>query len=131
MTIALRLPAMLSILVLAAHFLRIGILPWVLLLLLLFPLMAVHRRWVMRVVQLVLLLGAAVWVKTLLDILGQRASQGLPWQRMAMILGSVAAVCVVAALLFELPPLRRLYAKGSAAATDVAPALPDQGSTER
>ena len=127
----LRLPAYLSLLVLAAHFLRMGVLPWVLLLLLVFPLMALHRRWVMRVVQLVLLLGALEWTTTMLRLVGQRSSQGLPWHRMAVILGSVAAVSTIGALLFELPVLRSLYARGSSAAGADAAGVAPSNRAER
>jgi hypothetical protein len=55
----------------------------------------------------------------------------MPWHRMAVILGSVAAVSALGALLFELPPLRRLYARGapsreSAEATGAVTATEDR-----
>ena len=103
----LLLPAALSLLVLAAHFMRRAQSPAVFACLALLALLWVRRPWATRTLQAVLLLGAAVWVRTLIGFVSARRAAGEPWERMALILGIVAAVSLLAALAFELPALRR------------------------
>ncbi len=65
--------------------------------------------------QLVLTLGTLEWIRTLATLAMRRSQQGEPFLRMAMILGSVAAVTLVSALLFETQKLRRIYGTGGSA----------------
>ena len=102
-------PIVLSLLVLAAHFLRGGCLPLAVGLLGLLALLAVRRPWAARVMQVVLTLGALEWLRTLVTLAMRRSEQGEPFLRMTLILGAVAAVTLGSALLFETPTLRRLY----------------------
>ena len=88
----------LSALLLAAHFLRAGDLPLVLLALLVPALLWVRRPWAPRVVQAALGLGALEWVRTLWAALAQRQAAGEPWLRMALILGGVALFTALSAL---------------------------------
>src|SRR5512144_3131672 len=79
----------LSALILAAHFLRGGNL-LLLVLCLLFPaLLLVRQLWAVRVVQLFLLLGAAEWVRTTVELIQERQAIGMSWDRLALILGLV------------------------------------------
>lgn len=109
MTFLLLLPAALSALVLAAHFLRMGNPVLTLYALAVVALLFARRRWAARVVQVGLLLGALEWLRAMTTMLGERRSLGLPYARMVVILGSVAAVAALAALLFQTPRLRRRY----------------------
>ena len=108
------IPIVLSLLVLAAHFLRGGGLPIAILLLGLLPLLAVRRPWVARLAQVVLALGALEWIRTLITLAMWRHEQGEPFLRMTLILGAVAAVTLVSALLFETRKLRRIYRSNDA-----------------
>ena len=110
MTALLLAPAALSLLVLGAHFLRAGQLPLVALAVGLVALLLVRRRWAGRTVQGALLVGAVEWVRTTLLLTGERASMGRPYERMVVILGTVAAVCVLSALLLRTPRVRRWFA---------------------
>lgn len=110
MTALLLTPVVLSTLVLAAHFLRGGHVAVVLLVLLTLPLLLVRRPWARRVVQAVLVLGALEWVRTLVSLVQLRAMLGQPWTRMAVILGSVALVTLLSALLLETRRVRARYA---------------------
>lgn len=103
------LPIILSLVVLAAHFLRGGCLPLALALLALAALLAVRRPWVARLLQMVLTLGALEWIRTLVTLAMERSERGEPFLRMALILGVVAAVTLGSALLFETAKLRRFY----------------------
>jgi hypothetical protein len=107
---ALRLvPVVLSTLLLAAHFLRSGH-GLAVLLVLLSPLLLVLRRtWSTRALQLVLILGALEWLRTLLVLARLRAALDQPWLRMAAILAVVALVAVLGALSLEARPLRQRF----------------------
>ncbi|MEX0776603.1 MAG: hypothetical protein WD042_12945 [Phycisphaeraceae bacterium] len=109
MVILALIPAILSCLLLAAHFYRMqgfvlaGICvaaPFVLL---------VQRWWAVRVMQVVLALGAAEWFFTIANIYVERVQEGRPWLRMAIILGAVTLFTLGAAILFKVAPLRRRY----------------------
>jgi hypothetical protein len=107
----LLLPAALSALVLGAHFLRRGGMAAVLGCLLLVALLAVRRPWAARVVQVALLLGALEWVRTAAGFVAVRRAAGEPWERMAIILGAVAALSLAGAASFETPALRRHFGR--------------------
>ena len=108
------IPIVLSLIVLAAHFLRGGCLPVAVGVLALLALLAVRRPWVPRLLQVVLTLGALEWIRALVTLAMQRADQGEPYLRMALILGAVAAVTLASAFLFETGRLRRFYGAESA-----------------
>ena len=105
----LLLPAALSFVVLAAHFLRAG--NWVLVTLVLafLALLAVRRPWAARAVQIALLLGAAEWVRTTVRLVSLRSAAGQPVVRLVAILGGVTFVTAASALLFQSARLRRWY----------------------
>lgn len=105
----LYIPVVLSLALLAAHFLRYG--NWACVVLSLAPigLLFVRRRWAARVVQAVLVLAAAEWAHTLYELLQLRLALGLPAMRMAIILGAVIAITVASALLFETGSMKRTY----------------------
>lgn len=114
-TIGLLVPALLSQFLLAAHFLRAGDWLFVGAALALAFLLGHRRSWVARLTQVWLLAGSAVWVGTLLRLWRQRTAMGMPWGRMAVILGAVAAFTALAALLFETGRLKRLYRRQNGA----------------
>ena len=62
-----------------------------------------------REVKNLVLAGAFVWAITLYDLAQMRMALGLPYLRMAVILGSVAVVALLSALLFETKSLRDVY----------------------
>ncbi|MEQ1918124.1 MAG: 4Fe-4S ferredoxin, partial [Elusimicrobiota bacterium] len=82
--------ASLFCLILAAHFLRMGALPGVLVCLALPLVTAITRaRWALRSLQGLLILGSLNWIATALRIGAERRLAGEPWLRMALILGTV------------------------------------------
>lgn len=91
-------PVLVSALLIAAHFLRVGAMGTVAVCLAFPALLLVRRPWAPRVVQAVLLLASLEWVRTLLAHLAQRQQAGQPWLRMAVILGAVAAFTALSAL---------------------------------
>lgn len=117
MTFLLLLPAILSFLALAAHWLHAGN-----------PLLAVasigmcflllvRRQWVARVAQTVLVLACVIWVLTTYDIAQERMADHREWVRAAVILLSVGAFSVLAAVLFQTRRLRERYRGGEGSET--------------
>ena len=109
MTALLLVPTILALLVLAAHFLRAGVLFAVVILIVLIPLLGLRRRWIPRLFQGILVLGALEWVRTLLMLRTVRLALGEPYARMAAILGGVVLFTLLAAALFEVPRVSRWY----------------------
>lgn len=100
--LALRLvPVVLGSLVLGAHVLRAGHVPLAVALALVPLLLLARRAWAVRTVQLVLLVGAVEWIRTLSVLVGARRALGMPSTRMAVILVAVALVTAAGALLLQ------------------------------
>jgi hypothetical protein len=95
------LPATLSLIVLAAHFLRAGTPVLVLLALVVAGLVLVRRPWAGRIVQWVLVIGAVEWLRTLFVLAEQRRLEGMPYTRMAVILGVVGTFTLASAALMQ------------------------------
>lgn len=92
-------PVALCFLVLGAHSSRSGWPLAVSVLLAALPLLLLVRRpWAPRVLQVVLLVGAAEWVRTLFGHAAVRRAHGEPWLRMAIILGVVALATALSSL---------------------------------
>ena len=95
------LPVFLSALLLGAHFLRVELIPLVVPALL-FPVLLLFRRaWTARLVQIILVLGALEWIRTLIFLVAERRAYGLPWIRLVIIIGLVAVFTGSSALLFS------------------------------
>jgi len=105
-------PVVLSLIVLAAHFMRAGNLLMVVVTIVLLGLLGVRRRWAARVVQVALLLGAAEWLRTLAGLVTGRAQAGQPVLRLILILGVVALLTALSALVFGSTRLRSWYIPG-------------------
>ena len=91
----------LSFLLLGAHFLREGNWALVAACVALIALLAWRRPWARRVVQAALVLGALEWVWTAYLLIQQRMAEGLPWTRLAVILGVVAIWTAASALAMQ------------------------------
>jgi len=101
------IPLILSCLMLMAHHSRAGE-PGLMGLWLTVPFaLLMKRRWVDRAVQFMLLAGALEWVLTLGAFIEVRQMVGLPWLRLALILGAVALFTAVSGLLLETQGRRR------------------------
>ena len=111
-------PAVIALLVLAAHDLRIGNLIWTVelaVLALLLPM--VRRRPMLRVAQVVLLIGAAEWVRALYAGVEDRILNERDYGRLVVILGATAAFTLVAALVLQLRGARERYPRIAERAT--------------
>jgi hypothetical protein len=103
------LPVILSLLLLGAHFFRAGIIVLVLLVIVILFMLLIRRSWVVRLVQVALIIGGLEWVRTLLAIVNLRQMSGGPWMRLALILGGVALLTMCSALVFRFKSLRERY----------------------
>ncbi|MDP7114592.1 MAG: hypothetical protein QGH45_21645 [Myxococcota bacterium] len=109
MSFLLLIPVLLSTLMMAAHFLYHGHMVIVGLCLLSPLLLLIRRPWVARSFQLALAFGAFEWVRTAINHVQERTAMDEDWLRLAIILGSVAALTGGSALLFQTRRLRRRY----------------------
>ena len=107
--VLLYVPVVLSLVVLGAHFMRYDNSVGVVGALVLIALLIVRRPWVARLMQIVLVLGALEWAHTIYELVQVRAAQGQPFIRMVVILGVVAVVTFLSALLFQSPTLKKSY----------------------
>jgi hypothetical protein len=102
-------PVVLAGLLLGAHFYRAGALWLAALAVAALVLLLVRRPWAARALQAGLVAGAIEWVRALATFAAERVSFGQPYARMALILGTVAVVTALAALVFETPAMRSRY----------------------
>jgi hypothetical protein len=106
MIVVALVPVVLSSLVLGAHLLRGGHLVLAPAAALLPGLLALRSAWATRALQVVLLVAALEWVRTLLVLVDARHRMGLPFARLALILGAAALVTTASAAILQ----RRLRA---------------------
>ena len=107
------LPVIISFLLLAAHFMHAGQ-TYLIILMLLLPLALIPRKpWVPMIFQLVLLVGAIEWLRTLVVIAQTRMGFGEPWIRMVVILGAVVLFTALSSLVFRNTALRKRYSDGN------------------
>ena len=102
-------PVVLSLVILGAHFMRYGSSMGVIGSLVLVDLLMVRRPWVARLMQVVLILGALEWVRTIYELAQVRAALGQSSTRMIVILSVVVAITICSALLFQSQALKRIY----------------------
>ncbi|MDX1581975.1 MAG: hypothetical protein R3338_00070 [Thermoanaerobaculia bacterium] len=94
-------PAVLSVILLAAHFLRAGNL-WLVALVLASPLILLIRHpAAVRALQVLLAVGFVEWLYTTWVLASMRDAAGMPWGRMLVILGGVALFTLFSAILLE------------------------------
>ena len=103
------IPVTISFLLLGAHFYRAKLLPFAIILLIFMFFLFIREKWVARLSQAVLVIGAFEWVRTLLSLVEIRQTMGLPWTRLAVILGAVALFTGLSALVFQCRSLKNRY----------------------
>ena len=107
---ALRLfPVIFSFLILSAHFSRSG-LPLFSLIFLIIPfLLLIKQVWVVRLIQIILIVGSIEWIRTLIIYINGRQAIGEPYFRLIIILGIVALFTGLSALVFRNKALKKHY----------------------
>ena len=105
------LPVILSFLLLGAHFLRAGLIPATVLCVAILFLLFLRQPWVPRLFQVLLVLGAIEWLRSLYMFAQMRIAWGEPWTRLAVILGTVALFTALSGLVFRNRKLAERYTK--------------------
>jgi hypothetical protein len=102
------LPAILSFIILAAHFLREGNLPLTVTMILLpfLLLIQIRKEVITFFLQIMLALSALIWLDTAYDILMMRLSMGTDLIRMVIILSGIALFALFSAYLLQKRTLR-------------------------
>lgn len=103
------LPVILSALLSAAHFYRSGAFIFTAICLLLPVLLVSKNHWVPKIITASLLLAAGEWLRTLFVFIEHYQAAGIPWTRMAIILGGVAIFTASSALVFKTSALKKRY----------------------
>jgi hypothetical protein len=103
----------LAFLLLGASFLRAGSEWLVAASAVMIVVLAIPRPWAARLAQLVLLGAAIRWLWLTWLLADMRAAAGIPYLRMAAILGAVALLTLLAAWVFQSQRLRRFYRLGA------------------
>jgi len=110
-SIALLVLPALALLLLAAHFVHAGLLPVAILCVAAGALLWVRRPWAARALQVVLALGAIEWVLTAATLAQMRSAHQQPFARLLVILGTVAVLTILAALVFQHPALAQRFGR--------------------
>lgn len=109
MNILKLIPAILSFLLLGAHFMRVGLFP-VAIMMFLFPIVLfIKQAWLVRIIQILLVIGAAEWIRTLFAYIEIRKMIGEDTTRLTIIMLSVALFTLLSAVLFQTRSLKELY----------------------
>ncbi len=109
-TFALLLPAIISLLVLAAHFLRYGNLIVIGTIALLLLLLLIRHKISARIVQLGLLLATIEWIGTAHMLISYRLDYDMPWIRLSAIMIFVILFTFASIFVFKTKTLRERYA---------------------
>lgn len=94
-------PVLLSFLLLAAHFSRADQTVPVVVSLLVPVLFFIKRRYILRIIQVVLLAAGLEWIRAMLVYIEARKSIGDDWTRLAIILSAVALYTVLSGLFLQ------------------------------
>jgi hypothetical protein len=100
-------------LLLGAHFLRQGNIAFMALCLLTPLLFLIRKRWSLIVLQAAAYLATAIWIGTAVGIAQERLAIGRSYMAAVVILGSVAAVTLIAGLLLNSRAAKEKYPASS------------------
>lgn len=103
------LPVIFAFGLLAAHFSRAGLFPFVLVSLGIPFLLIIRKPWVARTIQILLLLGALEWIRAMMGYIEIRKSINDDWGRLAIILITVSLLTALSGLVFRGKSLKKRY----------------------
>ena len=103
------IPVILSFVLLAAHFYRSGLVVPAAICVALLLLLIFRKPWVPKLFQLLLVLGALEWLRSLYYFAAMRIAWDQPWTRLAIILGAVALFTALSGLVFNNKAVRARY----------------------
>lgn len=103
------LPPIMSLLLLSAHFSRADM-PLLSLVFLIIPLLLfIKKKWIVRSIQTFLILGVLEWIRSIFFYVNQRQEIGESYVRLVIIIGVVALITGLSALVFKNKKLKELY----------------------
>ena len=102
-------PIIFSFLILSAHFSRAGLTLFSLIFLLIPFLLFIKQAWVVRLIQIFLIIGSIEWIRTLFNYINERQTNGEPYIRLVIILGIIALFTGLSALSFRNQVLKERY----------------------
>jgi hypothetical protein len=103
------IPVILPFGLLAAHFSRANLFPLVIVSLAIPLLLLIRKAWAARSIQILLLLGALEWIRSMFGYIEVRKSIGEDWGRLAIILVTVALLTACSGLVFRGKSLKQRY----------------------
>ena len=105
------IPVILSFLLLAAHFYRSELVVPATICVALLLLLIFRKPWVPKLFQLLFVLGALEWLRSLYYFAAMRIAWDQPWTRLAIILGAVALFTALSGLVFNNKAVRARYSR--------------------
>jgi hypothetical protein len=96
-------------LMIATHFLRYANMTAVIISLLIPLLLFVRKKFIVRVIQITLVVVAFLWIDTVMNLIAMREQIGYAWTRMAIILGGVVLFTIASGSVFYTKTLRERY----------------------
>ena len=109
MNIIRLLPVIFSFLILSAHFSRGDIFVLSIICFLIPFLLFIRQGWVVRTIQILLIIGSIEWVRTLFIYINERQAIGEPYIRLVIIIGIIVLFTGLSALVFRNQSLKKLY----------------------
>lgn len=109
MNILRLLPVILAFGLLAAHFSRANMPPAVVVSLITPFLLLIRKPWIAWSIQILLLLGALEWIRSMFGYIQVRKEIGEDWGRLAIILVAVALLTACSGLVFRGKSLKKRY----------------------
>ena len=109
MNIVRLLPVLICTLLLGAHFYRAGYTGLVIVVAVSPLVLFMRQPFAARIMQVILIAGGVEWVRTTIQFVMMRQSMGMPWIRLAVILGAVSLITFLSALVFRMKTLQERY----------------------
>ncbi len=103
------IPIIFSFLMLAAHFSRLGNNIIAVLIILTPFLLFIKKAFIARIIQIVLIAGAAEWIRAMFYYIDIRKGIGEDWTRLAIILSAVSLFTLLSALIFQTKSMKKTY----------------------
>ena len=103
------LPSIISLLLLSTHFSRSNM-PLLSVLFIIIPfLLFIKKQWIVRFIQIVLIVGTFEWIRSTFYYVNQLQELGEPYVRLVIIIGVVALFTGLSALVFKNKKLKEFY----------------------
>ena len=109
MNVVRLLPVILAFGLLAAHFSRANMPPAVVVSLIIPLLLLIRKPWIAWSIQILLVLGAVEWIRSMFEYIQVRKEIGEDWGRLAIILVTVALLTACSGLVFRGKSLKKRY----------------------